>query len=87
MPLVNVQMAEGRSAAQKKALMSAITDAMHEHVGAPRESVRVWINEFANTDFMAGGEVLADKQARLARETSGDAAVRADDADHPVTGR
>ncbi len=68
MPLVNVHMAEGRTAEQKKALMDAITDAMAEHIGAPRTAVRVWINEFPNTDFMAGGELLADKQARLARE-------------------
>ena len=48
--------------------MEAITDAMATHIGAPRESVRVWIHEFPNTDFMAGGELLKDKQARLARE-------------------
>lgn len=68
MPLVNVHMAQGRTREQKKALMDAITDAMEEHIGAPRASVRVWITEMANTDFMAGGELLADKQARLARE-------------------
>ncbi len=68
MPLVNVHMAEGRTAEQKKALMDAITDAMEEHIGAPRSAVRVWITEMANTDFMAGGELLADKQARLAAE-------------------
>lgn len=61
-------MAEGRDPEAKKALMNAITDAMHEHLGTPRESVRVWINEFPNTDFMAGGELLKDKQERLARE-------------------
>jgi 4-oxalocrotonate tautomerase len=70
MPLVNIHMAQGRDPAAKKALMDAITDAMHEHVGAPRESVRVWINEFPNTDFMAGGELLKDKQERLAREAA-----------------
>ncbi|MBT8240359.1 MAG: 2-hydroxymuconate tautomerase family protein [Acidimicrobiia bacterium] len=68
MPLVNVHMAKGRSTAQKKALMNAITDAMETHIGAPRSSVRVWITEMDNTDFMAGGELLADKQARVARE-------------------
>lgn len=68
MPLVQVHMAEGRTPVQKKALMNAITDAMVEHLGAPRESVRVWIGEFPNTDFMAGGELLADKQARVAKE-------------------
>lgn len=73
MPLVNVHMAEGRTPDQKRALMEAITDAMEAHIGAPRASVRVWINEFPNTDFMAGGELLADKQARLALEASADA--------------
>ena len=34
----------------------------------PRDSVRVWISEFSNTDFMAAGELLIDKQARLAQE-------------------
>lgn len=68
MPLVNVHMAEGRSLEAKKALMDAITDAMVEHIGAPRSAVRVWIDEFPNTDFMAGGELLKDKQERLARE-------------------
>lgn len=87
MPLVNVHMAEGRTEDQKKALMAAITDAMHEHLGAPRESVRVWINEFPNTDFMAGGELLADKQARLAAEAAAEAAARANDSSAPVPGQ
>ncbi len=87
MPLVNVHMAQGRSAAQKKALMEAITEAMYEHIGAQRDSVRVWINEFSNTDFMAGGELLADKQARLAAEAAAEAAARANDSSAPVPGQ
>lgn len=86
MPLVNVHMAQGRTPEQKKALMNAMTDAMVEHLGAPRESVRVWINEFPNTDFMAGGEVLADKQARLAREDAEQRSTSALDP-HPVPGQ
>ena len=70
MPLVNVHMATGRSPEQKRALMTAITDAVEEHLGASRDSVRVWITEMDPTDYMAAGELLADKQARLARETS-----------------
>lgn len=79
MPLVNVHMATGRSPDQKRALMDAITDAMHEHIGAPRESVRVWITEMEPTDFMAGGELLADKQKRLAPERAGAEAPGSDD--------
>ena len=70
MPLVNVHMATGRTEQQKRALMGAITDAMVEHLGAPVESVRVWITEFPATDFMAGGEVLADRRARQQQQDS-----------------
>lgn len=66
MPLVHIHMAEGRTTEQKRAVMAAMTDAMVEHLGATRDSVRVWITEFPDTDFMAAGEVLADKRARLA---------------------
>ena len=66
MPLVNVHMATGRSAEQKRALMDAITDAAVECLGAQRESVRVWITEFESSEFMAGGELLSDKRAGLA---------------------
>jgi 4-oxalocrotonate tautomerase len=66
MPLVNVHMARGRTTEQKRALMAAITDAVEEHLGASRDSIRVWVTEMDDTDFMAAGELLADKRARLA---------------------
>ena len=68
MPLVNIHMSEGRTVEQKTALMRAITEVMIEHLGSAPESVRVWIDEFPPTDYMAGGELLIDKQARLAAE-------------------
>jgi 4-oxalocrotonate tautomerase len=64
MPLVHVQMATGRTAEQKRALLNALTNAVERELGASRESIRVWITEFGDTDFMAGGELLADKRAR-----------------------
>lgn len=66
MPLVNVHMAEGRSQDEKTALMTAITDAVVNELGAPRDTVRVWITEMPDTDYMAGGELLSVKKARLA---------------------
>lgn len=64
MPLVNVHMATGRTDEQKRALMSAITDAVVSTIGAPVSSVRVWIDEFEPTEYMDGGELLADRRAR-----------------------
>jgi 4-oxalocrotonate tautomerase len=68
MPLVNVTMARGRTPAAKSKMLHAIADAIHESIGAPRDSIRVWVTEVENTDFLAGTEILADKQARLAQE-------------------
>lgn len=66
MPLIQVNMAAGRTDEQKKALLSAITEAVHTSIGAPVASIRVWISEMQPTEYMAGGELLADRQAAQA---------------------
>jgi 4-oxalocrotonate tautomerase len=63
MPLIQVNMAAGRTDEQKRALLAAITEAVHTSIGAPIPSIRVWINEFPPTEFMAGGELMADRLA------------------------
>ena len=68
MPLVSVTMARGRTPEAKTKMLHAIADAIHESIGAPRDSIRVWVNEVEDTDFLAGTEILADRQARLAQE-------------------
>ena len=57
MPLIEVHMLEGRSEEQKKALLEAITRAVHESIGAPLPSIRVWIQEFSPKEFMVAGEL------------------------------
>jgi 4-oxalocrotonate tautomerase len=61
MPLIHVHMAEGRTHEQKKALMAAITDVTVETLGASRDSIRVWIDEFPKEHYMAAGELLSDR--------------------------
>jgi 4-oxalocrotonate tautomerase family enzyme len=67
-PLINVHMESGRTDAQKRALLVGITQAVHEAIGAPIASIRVWIDEFDATEFIAGGEILAERRAREAAE-------------------
>lgn len=62
MPLIEVHMAEGRTEQEKRALLEGITAAVQDAIGAPLTSIRVWIHEFAPEEFMAGGEVLADRK-------------------------
>lgn len=62
MPLIEVHMAEGRTLEQKQQLLSAITEAVHASIGVPVASIRVWIHEFRASEYMAGGEILADRR-------------------------
>ncbi len=55
MPIVQVNMLEGRSDEQKEALIHEITEAMVRAIGAPRESVRVMIHELPKQHFGIGG--------------------------------
>lgn len=64
MPLIEIHLAAGRTAAQKRAMLAAVTDAVHVSIGAPVPSIRVFINEVNPAEFMAGGETLAERRER-----------------------
>ncbi|PCH85342.1 MAG: 4-oxalocrotonate tautomerase [Piscirickettsiaceae bacterium] len=56
MPIVTVNMLEGRTDEQKAALIKEVTDAICHSIEAPIASVRVIINEMPNTQFGIGGK-------------------------------
>ena len=62
MPLIEIHMLEGRTEAQKKALLASVTAAVQESIGAPIESIRVWIQEFSPQEYMAAGVWYDDKK-------------------------
>ena len=57
MPLI-----EGRSAEEKRKLLESVTRAVADSIGAPLPSIRVWIQEFSRTEYMAAGVLAADKK-------------------------
>lgn len=63
MPIVRVEMFEGRTAEQKRALAAALTEAMVEHAGAERGAVRVLIDDYAKGNWAIGGEFVSDRDA------------------------
>lgn len=67
MPLIQVNMLEGRTAEQKAELLRAITRAVHESIGSPVESIRVWIHEFAPGEFISGGELASERRGATSR--------------------
>lgn len=56
MPIVQVHMMEGRTDEQKEAVICEVTEALVRAVGAPKESVRVLINEMPKQHFGIAGE-------------------------------
>jgi len=61
MPLVEIHLLEGRTGEQKKALLTAVTAAVHDSIGAPLESIRVWVQEFSPKEYMIAGVLAADR--------------------------
>ena len=55
MPVVTIQMWSGRSPAQKKALVRAITDAMVEHAAAKPTNLHVIIQEVPAENWALAG--------------------------------
>ena len=55
MPIVHMTMIEGRSFEKKKKMVEAVTDALVASLEAPRESVRIIINEVPAWHFAAAG--------------------------------
>jgi 4-oxalocrotonate tautomerase len=69
MPLIEVTLVEGRTPEQLRALISGLTQAACEAVGAPIESVRVVVREVPATHWAAGDVTVAERAARPADTT------------------
>jgi 4-oxalocrotonate tautomerase len=61
MPVVTVELWEGRTIEQKRALCRAITDAMVEHAGARPDALHVIIHEVPKEDWALGGVLGPDR--------------------------
>ena len=59
MPIVRIQLAEGRSSDEKNVLMNAVTEAIHHSIDAPLSSIHVMIQEIPAEDIMVGGRTLS----------------------------
>ena len=56
MPIVQITLLEGRNEEQKAKLSEAVTDAIVDSIGAPKESVRVVLYEVPKSHFSIGGK-------------------------------
>jgi 4-oxalocrotonate tautomerase len=56
MPVVRIDWAEGRTVEQKKILIKAITEKIHEVTGVDKQRVIILINDFPLPNVGIGGE-------------------------------
>lgn len=56
MPVIQVNLIKGRSEEQKQKLVEELTEACVKAIAAPKQSVRIIINEVSNENFGIGGE-------------------------------
>jgi 4-oxalocrotonate tautomerase len=61
MPIINVEMLEGRTVDQKRLLAQELTDAFVRSCGGDTANVRVLIREVAAVDWAIGGTLVADR--------------------------
>ncbi|WP_332308879.1 4-oxalocrotonate tautomerase [Methyloversatilis discipulorum] len=60
MPFAQINLIEGRTEDQKRAVIEKVTQALVEAVGAPREAVRVMIVEVPKSHWGIGGVSAKD---------------------------
>ena len=64
MPIVNIQILEGRSPEKVKDLITGVTDAVVEKLEVKRESVRVLVTEIPKTHWGIAGVSVSDIPGR-----------------------
>lgn len=60
MPFAQIYMIEGRSEDQKRAVIHKVSQAIVEATGAPKDAVRVWIQEVPKTNWGIAGQTAKD---------------------------
>lgn len=60
MPIIQCDIREGRTQEQKRALAQAITQVVHETIGAPIDHIYVLIRESPGSHFVHAGEALSE---------------------------
>lgn len=60
MPFAQIYMIEGRTEDQRRAVIEKVSQALVEATGAPKEAVRVWIQEVPKTNWGIAGRTAKD---------------------------
>ncbi|ARF13642.1 4-oxalocrotonate tautomerase [Sporosarcina sp. P18a] len=65
MPLIHVEMIEGRPEEKVSELIRNITEVVSSTLDAPKEAVRVIVSEVPSTHWGVAGQTMAEKRAAV----------------------
>lgn len=61
MPVVTIEILEGRTIKQKRELVRTVTSAVAKAIGCRKEDVSIIIRDMPRTNWATGGELSSDK--------------------------
>ncbi|KRK73283.1 hypothetical protein FD02_GL001141 [Lacticaseibacillus nasuensis JCM 17158] len=61
MPLVHIDLIEGRTPEQLRAMVQDVTAAIAKNTGAPKEHIHIVLNEMKKEHYAVGGVLKADE--------------------------
>ena len=64
MPIVQIELFEGRSLEQKRAMVEKVTQAISETVNTPKENVSIIIRDMSKQDYAKGGVLFCDQDKK-----------------------
>jgi 4-oxalocrotonate tautomerase len=62
MPIVNINLIEGRTLEQKRELVAAVTEAICKTVNVTPDHVRIILQDMAKHDYAVAGTLNCDKK-------------------------
>ena len=62
MPLVHIDLIEGRNEEQLKGLVADVTSAIVKNTGAPAEHVHIVLNEMKKSNYIVAGKLKSDEK-------------------------
>jgi 4-oxalocrotonate tautomerase len=62
MPIVNIQIMQGRSEEKIRSLIARMTDMISEELDSPKDNIRVLVTEVPKTNWGIAGVTAADRE-------------------------
>ncbi|KAA1040277.1 2-hydroxymuconate tautomerase [Macrococcus equipercicus] len=61
MPFITIELLEGRSEEQIKAMVQEVTEAVSKNTNAPKENIHVFVEELKHNRYGVGGTLKSDE--------------------------